>query len=219
MSDDNPEVIFLKTSDWRVRTSDPCNLTYIKLIEFKTGSKTVKYKQSKWSLVLTGLIGGAVLLASSGAYAGSGTSDGFQYSLVSYYEDGFEGAKPTVWMGEYEQLEKEDVTIEERSVDDWLNLRSNTPGKGIGMGVAPLFDTYSVFRTSGHQDKSTYVALGYFSDELTMDDTVVSDSDDDSGFSYGIGVNNATSNFEYMMSVDEENYAVSAIGMRFTSEF
>ncbi len=179
----------------------------------------MKYKPSKLPLMLTGLIGGAVLLASSGVYAGSGATDGFQYSPVSYHEDGFDGAKPAVWMGEYEELTNEEVTIEEISVDDWLDLRSSTPEKGIGMGVAPLFDTYSVFRTSGHQDKSTYVALGYFSDELAMDEAGTSDSSDDSGFSYGIGVNNATSNFEYMMSVDEENYGVSAIGMRFTSEF
>jgi hypothetical protein len=175
--------------------------------------------KNKLSLILTGLIGGAVLLASSGVYAGSGTSDEFQYSPVTYHEDGFDGAMPTAWVGKYEQLANEDVIIEERSVDDWLDRGSSTPGTGIGMGVTPLFDTYGVFRTSGNQDKSTYVALGYFSDELTMDEADTSDYRDDSGFSYGIGVNNATSNFEYMMSVDEGNYGVSAIGMRFTSEF
>jgi hypothetical protein len=52
-----------------------------------------------------------------------------------------------------------------------------------------------------------------------MDEVDKSDSRKDSGFSYGFGVNNSTSNFEYMMSVDQENYEVSAIGMRFISEF
>jgi hypothetical protein len=68
-------VIFFKVSDWRVRISDSCNLTYIKLIEFNTGSKPMKYKLSKLAPILTGLIGGAVLLASSGVYAGMETPE------------------------------------------------------------------------------------------------------------------------------------------------
>jgi len=179
----------------------------------------VNYKPSKLPLILTGLIGGAVLLASSGVYAGSEASDGFQYTPVSYHEDGFDGAKQTSWAGKYGQLTNENVIIDERSVDDWLDRRSNTPGNGIGMGVAPLFDTYGVFRTSGSHDKSTYVALGYISDEFTMDEAGTSDSRGDDRFSYGFGVNNTTSNFEYMMSVDQENYEVSAIGMSFISKF
>ncbi len=179
----------------------------------------MKYKLSKLPLILTGLIGGAVLLASSGVYAGSAASAEFQYTLASYYEDGFDEAKQTSWAGKYEQLTNENVTIDEKSVDDWLNRRSNVLGKGIGMGVAPLFDTYGVFRTSGNHDKSTYVALGYISDEMTMDEAGAPDSRDDNGISYGFGVNNATSNFEYMMSVNQENYEVSAIGMSFISKF
>jgi len=179
----------------------------------------VNYKLSKLPLILTGLIGGAVLLASSGVYAGSATFDGLQYSLASYQENGFDGAKQTSGAGQYEQLTNENVTIDERSVDDWLDRRSKTPENSIGMGVAPLFDTYGVFRTSGSHDKSTYLALGYISDELTMDEAGTSDSRDDNKFSYGFGVNNSTSNFEYMMSVDQENYAVSAIGMSFISKF
>jgi len=82
-----------------------------------------------------------------------------------------------------------------------------------------LFDTYGVVRTSGNHGKSTYFALGYITDELAMDEAGTSGSSEDRGFSYGFGVNNSSSNFEYMMSVDQENYEVSAIGMVFTSEF
>ena len=179
----------------------------------------MNYKLSKLPLILTGLIGGAVLLTSSGVYADSEASDEFQYTPVSYHEDGLDGAKQTSWADQYGQLTSENVTIDEISVDDWLDRRNNTLGNGIGMGVAPLFDTYGVFRTSGSHDKSTYVALGYISDELTMDEAGTPDSRDDNRFSYGFGVNNTTSNFEYMMSVDQENYEVSAIGMSFISEF
>ena len=179
----------------------------------------MKNKPSKLSFIITGLIGGVALLASSGVYAGRVASDGFQYTPVSYQEDGFNGAKQTSWAGKYGQLTNENVTIEGKSADAWLNRGSSTPGKGIGMGVAPLFDTYGVFRTSDRNDKSTYLALGYISDELTMDEAGTSDSRDDNRLSYGFGVNNSTSNFEYMMSVDQENYAVSAIGMSFISKF
>jgi len=206
-------------SDWRVRISDFSNLANIALIESNTGSNPMKYKLSNFSLILTGLIGGAVLLVSSGVYAGSGAFEGFQLTLDAYHEDEFDRAKPTAWMGKYGQLTNENVTIDERSVDDSLDRRGSALGTGIGMGVAPLFDTYGVVRTSGKHDKSTYFALGYITDELAMGEAGTSDSSDDSGFSYGFGVNSSSSNFEYMMSVDQENYEVSAIGMVFTSEF
>ena len=224
----------VKISDWRVRISDSCNLTYITPIEFNTGSKAMKYKLSRLSPILTGLIGGVVLLASSGVYADNEAylysssslaadqdraSGASQYTVAFYHEDGVDGAKPGAWVGNYGQLANENVALEEKSVNDSLDSSSSAPGTGIGMGVTPLFDTYGVIRASSSHDKSTYVALGFISDELTMDETGTSDSRDESAFSYGFGVNSSSSNFEYMMSVDQENRDVTAIGMRFTSEF
>jgi hypothetical protein len=143
----------------------------------------------------------------------------FQYTLVSYHENEFDGAKPTARMGKYGQLTNENVTVEEKLVDDSLDRRSSTPGTGIGVGVAPMFDTHAVYRTGSNHDKPAYVVLGFISDELTMDEVGRLDSRDDSVFSYGFGVNASTSNFEYMMSMDQENYEISAIGMSFISEF
>jgi hypothetical protein len=179
----------------------------------------MKNKPSRLSLILTGLIGGAVLLVSNGVYADNGISGEFQYTPATYLEVGFDQARSTAWMGKYGQLTNENVTNEEKAVDDWLVRSSSAQETGIGMGVAPLFDTYGVFRTSSDHKQSAYLALGFISDELTMDEAGTSDSKVNSGFSYGFGVNNSSSNFEYMMSVDQENNAVSAIGMRFISEF
>ena len=179
----------------------------------------MKNKPSKISLILTGLIGGVVLLASSGVYADNRISGEFQYTPATYLEDGFDEAMSTAWMGKYGQLTIENVTNEEKAVDDSLVRRSSAQETGIGMGVAPLFDTYGVFRTSSNHKQPAYLALGFISDELTMDEAGTSDSKANSGFSYGFGVNNSSSNFEYMMSVDQENYEISAIGMRFISEF
>jgi hypothetical protein len=193
----------------------------------------MQYKPFRIPLMLTGLIGGVVLLASSGVYAGNEVylysspslaadedraSGAFQYTVASYYEDGVDGAKSIVWMGNYGQLADENVALDEKSADDSLDS-SSAPGTGIGMGVTPLFDTYGVIRASSSHDKSNYLALGFISDELTMDEAGTSDDRDENAFSYGFGVNNSTSNFEYMMSVDQENRDVTAVGMRFTSEF
>ena len=194
----------------------------------------MQYKPFRIPLILTGLIGGVVLLLSSGVYADNeaylysspslaadeGRASGaFQYTVVSYHEDELDGAKPGAWVDNYGQLTYENVALEEKSVDDSLDSNSSAPGTGIGMGVTPLFDTYGVVRASSSHDKSTYVALGFISDELTMDEAGTSDSRDKNAFSYGFGVNNSSSNFEYMMSVDQENNGVSAVGMRFTSVF
>jgi len=178
----------------------------------------MKYILSKLSFILTGIVGGAVVLASSGVYASSEVSEELQYSLVAYHEDGFDGTKSFAPTSKYELFAGEIVAIEENSLDDWLDSNSAKQETGVGLGVTPLFDSYGVVRASGNH-KSTYLALGYISDELTMDEADSSDENDERGFSYGFGVNNSSSNFEYMMSVDQGNRNVSAIGMRFTSEF
>jgi hypothetical protein len=146
-------------------------------------------------------------------------SGGFQYTLVNYHEDVFDGATPTVWVGKYGQLTNENVTIEEKSLNDSQDRIRSVLGTSIGLGIAPFYGTYGVFRTSTNLDKSTYVAVGFILDELTMDEADTSDSWDDSGFSYGFGISNSSFNIEYMMSVDEENYDISAISLGFISEF
>jgi hypothetical protein len=184
--------------------------------------------------MLTGLIGVVLLLASSGVYAGDeayldsspslaaneGQASGpFQYSEVFYPEDELDKTMPGgTWVDHHVKLRYENEAAEETAVDDSLDS-GNTPGTDIGMGVTPLFDTYGVIRASNSHDKSTYIALGFISDELTMDEADISDSGGKSAFSYGFGLNSSSSNFEYMMSVDQENNGVSAVGIRFTSAF
>jgi hypothetical protein len=193
----------------------------------------MKCKLSSFSFISTSLIGVVFLLASSGIYAGDeachdsspslaadeGPASGaFQYTVVCYHEDELDGTKPGAWLENHEQLTYGIKALEETAVDDSLDS-SNIPGTDIGMGVTPLFDTYGVIRASTGHDKSTYVALGLISDALIMDEADTSGSRDKNAFSYGFGVSSSSSNFEYMMSVDQENNGVSAVGMRFTSAF
>lgn len=145
-------------------------------------------------------------------------SEGFQYSLVSYHEDGFDGAKPAAWTGKYGRLPDESMTIEDRSLDRNVSV----PGTSIGLGVAPFYGNYGVFRTSSSRDNSTYVAVGFVLDELAMDEagtSGISDSWNDSGISYGFGMKKSSYNIEYMLSVDEGNLDLSAISLGFTTEF
>jgi len=144
----------------------------------------------------------------------------FQYSLVSYHEDGFNGAKPTAWKGKYGQLTNGSVAIEDRSLDDSLDRKASVlETSSIGLGVAPFYGTYGVFRTSNSHDNSTYVAVGFILDELATDEADTSDSLDAGRFSYGFGINNSSYNIEYMLSVDEENFDLSAVSLGFTTEF
>ena len=146
-------------------------------------------------------------------------SEGFQYSLVSYHEDVFDGAKPTAWKGKYGRPANESVTIEERSLDDSLDRKASVLGTSIGPGVAPFYSTYGVFRTSSSHNNSTYVAVGFFLDELATDEAGTSDSLDDGRFSYVFGMNKSSYNIEYMLSVDEGDFDLSAISLGFTTEF
>ena len=193
----------------------------------------MKYKPSRLPLILTSLIGGVVLMASSGVYAGNDAylhsspslaadeeqaSGEFQYTLISFLEDELDRANSGAWEDDNGQLKDENVVLEDKSVDDSQDSNS-TPGVGVGMGVTPMFDKYGVIRASTSHNKSTYLALGFISEEWTMDEADTSDSRDQNELSYGFGVNSASSNFEYMMSVDQEDKGVSAVGMKFTSEF
>jgi hypothetical protein len=135
--------------------------------------------------------------------------EGLQYTLAPYHEIGYDAAKPAAWTGKYSQFTNENVT---------MDLGKSDTGTGIGFGVAPLFGSYGVYRTSS-RDSSTYLALGFTVDEMTMDEAGTSGIRGDSGLSYGIGISKPSFNIEYMMSMDEGNYEISAIGLGFISEF
>ena len=143
---------------------------------------------------------------------------GIQYSLVTQSETEFGNAKPIVWVDDYALFSETSITIDKNSSNGSLDRGTGYPGAGIGMGVAPLFGKYGVVRT-GSNKKSTYVVLGFAFDELTEDEADEWDYREEPGLSYGIGVNNDSFNVEYMMSVDENNYGVSAVGLGITSKF
>ena len=119
----------------------------------------------------------------------------------------------------YGQYSNNTVGGGRKSIDYSTRQDATQPVAGVGMGVVPLFGQYGVVRAGGNNGNSTYVALGFPFDELNQDDDGNWDDTEERGFSYGIGVNRQSFNLEYMMSVDESNYGVSAVGFGITSSF
>ena len=89
----------------------------------------------------------------------------------------------------------------------------------LGMGMAPLFESHGVYRTDGANKNSPYFVMGYQSDGMLPEDEDPNDARADNGFSYGFGISDTDSSFEYMMSVDQDNYQTEAVGIRFNSQF
>ena len=143
----------------------------------------------------------------------------FHNNLITYSEDGYDEKKPISWVGKYGQLTNLNLTPEEKSINVSLDRNRSDMETHIGPGVAPLFGTYGVLRTSGEQDGSSYVALGFNFDELTRDEADTSYSWDDSDLSFGFGANNSSFKIEYMIYMNEENYDISAISLGYISAF
>ena len=143
----------------------------------------------------------------------------FQHTLIAYHEAGSGGLKPSFWIENDRQPEDKNASIERILVDDSQDRSQSAQGMGVGLEVASLFGTYGVFRTSSSNDKPTYLALGVILDEFITDESETLDDMNDSGLSYGFGVNKSSYKLEYMMYVDEEDYAVSAVSLGIVSEF
>jgi hypothetical protein len=143
----------------------------------------------------------------------------FQNNLLTYSEDGYDEKKSISWVGKFGRLTNLNLATVEKSINVSLDRNKSDMERHIGPGVAPLFGTQGVLRTSGEQDGSPYVALGFNLDELTRDEADTSYSWGDSDLSFGFGVNNSSFKIEYMMYVSEENYDISAISLGYISAF
>jgi hypothetical protein len=148
----------------------------------------------------------------------------FQNNLVIYNKDGSDEKNTLLRVGKHGQLTNLNLTAaekttEEKWINDSLDRNRSAMKTYIGPGVAPLYGTYSVLRTNGKQDGSSYVAFGFNLDELIGDETDTSYSSNNNDLSFGFGVNNTLFNIEYMMYVNEENYQISAISLGYISEF
>ena len=171
-----------------------------------------KLKMKNKMLVIT-----LALFYSSISFAASeGDSyGGFQYGLVTYSENGFPDAEPTALVGRYGTFVNDNVAVEGRF---GFGLQDDTVF-GIDVEVDTFFGIYGVFHASSNSDTSFYGVLGFTKGELTFSVPGFSISEDDSGLSYGFGVDINSFNIEYMLYMDETDFDVSAISFGYKSIF
>jgi opacity protein-like surface antigen len=167
----------------------------------------------------------AVLLAcfvSAPAIAGpaGSTYAGVQYAWATYEEDGLEDFNPTAVVGRFGHYFNDHFSLEGRvgvgASEDSVSYGSLTADVEIdnffgiyGVGHLPLTDAVSVYALAG-------LTKGEATATVRGPGGSISASDDDSGFSYGIGgevalTRNASVTVEYTSYLDKSDYQLSAL--------
>jgi len=168
----------------------------------------------------TALIVSLVFCYSSFSLAASRgeTYVGIQYSQLNYDDEDFpEEAEPTALIGRYGYFFNDNFSVESRLGfglgDDTLDF-----GGDVDIEVEKIYGMYGLYHLRNN-DVSFYGVLGLSKGELTSKGFGISESDDESGLSYGIGVDIKSFSIEYMMYLDEDMFETSAIAMGYVYEF
>ena len=167
------------------------------------------------------------LVASTTAVADTAgeTYIGAQLSQVTYDEDGFSEAEPTAIVGRLGYFLADHFAIETRLgfglADDSIEASGFDVDVEVdsligfyGLGNLPLGDVFSVYALAG-------LTRGELSAEV---DGFGSASGDDSGFSYGAGVQarfneSVSAHIEYMSYLDESDYSVTGLAIGLNAHF
>ena len=143
---------------------------------------------------------------------------GFQYSLITYDEDGDE-AEPTALIARYGHFLNNWFAIEGRIgfglEDDTLEVGS----LDIDVEVENLFGVYGVFQTGNISIVSLYAIIGYTQIDLEGSANGISADENANGLSYGLGVNIGPLSIEYMDYIEDDYYDVSAISLGYIYRF
>jgi len=143
---------------------------------------------------------------------------GIQYSQLNHNNEDFpEEAKPTALIGRYGYFFNDNFSVESRLGfglgDDTLDF-----GVDVDIEVDNIYGIYGLYHFR-NDDVSFYGVLGLSKGELTSKGPSISESDNESGLSYGIGVDIKSFNIEYMMYLDEDTFETSAIAIGYVYEF
>jgi len=143
---------------------------------------------------------------------------GFQYSLVTYDEDGDE-AEPTTLIARYGQFLNDWVAIEGRIgfglEDDTLEVGS----LDIDVEVENIIGVYGVFQTGSISILSLYGIIGYTHIELEGSAHGIAVDENANGLSYGLGVNIGSINIEYMNYIEDYYFEVTAVSFGYSYNF
>ena len=171
------------------------------------------------------LIGIVFLMGSPVYAAGEGTNYfGVGYALVTYDEEGFDDAEPTALGVKVGHFLNDNVAIEGRIgfglQDDEVEVDLGFLGTvDVEIEVENLFGIYAAVHSSSSSDTSFYGIFGFSQGELEASALGIDVSEDESGFSYGFGLNIKKFNIEYMSYLDEDDFEVTAISLGFVNEF
>ena len=166
----------------------------------------------------------AVMLYSPAQAARQGQNYfGIQYALteVDPKDSGLDEFEPTALGLKVGHFTTNNVAIEGRL---GIGLQDDDQSVGpfdIEFEIDRLIGLYAVFQTSGSGTTDFYGIVGFSEVEgsISIDGFSGSESEDESGLSYGFGVNIGGFNAEYMVYLDEDDVEVTAIGLGYVGYF
>ncbi len=143
---------------------------------------------------------------------------GLNYTFMNLDFDG-EDADVGTLSGKVGVMANEYIGFEARAGfgvnDDNINL---APGINGDVEVNNFFGGYATFNMVNESPVTPYAVIGFTRTEVEVDTAFGSESDDDSDFSYGAGINfemaqNVSGNLEYMRYYDDDDVTVDGIGL------
>ena len=151
---------------------------------------------------------------------------GGQFAQVTYDEDGFSEAEPTALIGRLGYFFADHFAMETRLGFGLGDDSIDANGYDIDLEVDSLIGFYGLGNLPLNDMFSVYALAGLTRGELTAeaDGYGVSVTADDSGFSYGAGVqarfnHSVSAHVEYMSYLDESDYSVSGLAVGFNVHF
>ena len=175
--------------------------------------------------IVTLCIAAAVALSTNSVFAGTAGTKyvGVGYGIATYSEDAIsEEFNPTALVGVLGANVTDNFSIEGRlgigMQDDTVNVAGIADFK---LGLDSLIGVYGVGHINLNESSSVYGLLGISRIEGTISipdfPEFGSSSDDDTGLSYGIGVDigvgkNVALNIEYVQYLNKSDFDISAIG-------
>lgn len=149
---------------------------------------------------------------------------GLQYALVTYDEEGFDEVEPTALVGKFGRFVNDNISIEGRLgiglADDDIDV--TIPGLGTfeaEVEVDMLYGAYLVAHSDKTGNLNFYGVIGVSKGELEVSIGPVSADGDESGLSYGAGINIGGLNIEYMSYLDEDDFDATAISIGYVTTF
>ena len=146
---------------------------------------------------------------------------GITYSQLTYDEDGISGdANPTALIGRLGYFVANQIAIEGRLgiglSDDTVRIDGFGQALDVDLELDRLLGFYAVGHLPVGDAASIYGLFGFTDAKATASANGLSESDTDSGLSYGFGAEFNTSeqiglNIEYTQYLDESGYDLSAI--------